>query len=131
MLAYRRTLLGINLQHAPMVQFRYVAINPESGDTDPQRSINGAQIWGMCLPDSCSEGLGRRTTLYAGLFASQAPLTDEQMLAEQAMLAMTTEEFWEQAARENGITDMETVEKARELAVKDLNEELSTANFQI
>jgi hypothetical protein len=71
------------------------------------------------------------TTYFADLFASQAPLTDEQMLAENAMLAMATKEFWEQAARENGITDMETVEKARELAVKDLNEELSTANFQI
>src|ERR1039457_426306 len=42
-------------------------------------------------------------------------------LAERAMLAMTTEEFWEQAARENGITDMEIVAEARKQALKDLN----------
>jgi hypothetical protein len=42
-------------------------------------------------------------------------------MAERAMLAMATEEFWEQAARENGVTGMETVTQARELAVKDLN----------
>jgi hypothetical protein len=60
----------------------------------------------LCLLDSCSEDLGRGTTYFADIFASQAPLTDEQMLAENAMLAMTTEEFWEQAARDNGITDM-------------------------
>ena len=38
---------------------------------------------------------------------------------------MATKEFWEQAARENGITDMATLEKVREQAVKDLNEEFS------
>jgi hypothetical protein len=61
----------------------------------------------------------------------QAPLTGEQMLAEQAMLAMTTEEFWEQAARDNGIADMTTVAEARGQAVKDVNEEFLTADFQI
>jgi hypothetical protein len=53
------------------------------------------------------------------------------MLAEQAMLAMTTEEFWEQAARDNGIADMTTVAEARGQAVKDVNEEFLTADFQI
>jgi len=86
---------------------------PESMDTDITRSQNQAEIWGMCLPDSCTEGYGRGTTLYADLFASHAPLTDEQMLAEAAIMAMTTKDFWEQAARENGITDMTAVEEVR------------------
>jgi hypothetical protein len=59
--AYRAALVHVVLQNAPVVQFRYVAINPESLDTDFQRSINGAEIWGMCLPDHCAEGLGRGT----------------------------------------------------------------------
>jgi hypothetical protein len=44
---------------------------------------------------------------------------------------MTTEDFWEQAARENGITDMTTVEEVRKRAVNDLNKEFAGANFQI
>jgi hypothetical protein len=114
-----------------VVRFRYVAVSETNADIDIRRSQNGAQIWGMCLPDSCAEGLGRGTTYFADLFASRAPLTDEQMLAENTMLAMTTEEFWEQAAQENRITDMATVEEARKRAVKDLNEEFFTADFQI
>jgi hypothetical protein len=47
------------------------------------------------------------------------------------MLAMATKEFWEQAARENGIADMAAVEEAREQAVKDLNQEFLTADYQI
>ena len=86
----------------------------------------------MCIkPNDCTEGYGRGTTFYADLFADQAPLTEEQTQAENAILAMTTEEFWEQAARENGITDMASVEEARKLAVEDLNDEFSTADFQI
>ena len=129
--AYRSTLLHVNLAHAPVVRFRYVGIVPESADTDPAHALDLAEVWGMCLPDSCSEGYGRGTTYFADLFADQAPLTDEQMLAENAMLAMTTEEFWEQAAKDNGITDMAAVAEAREQAVKDVNEEFLTANFQI
>jgi hypothetical protein len=52
------------------------------------------------------------------------------MLAENAMLAMTTEEFWEQAARENGITDMVAVAGARKRAMQDLDAEFLAANFQ-
>jgi hypothetical protein len=63
--------------------------------------------------------------------ALDTPLTDEQMLAENAMLAITTKEFWEQAALENGITDMTTVEEARKQAVNDLNKEFLSAEFQI
>jgi hypothetical protein len=63
--------------------------------------------------------------------AAQAPLTDEQMLAENAIMAMTTEAFWEQAARENGVTDMRSVAQARELALKDLNREFYMAEFSI
>jgi hypothetical protein len=114
-----------------LVRFRYVDLNPNSSDSDMTRSQNGAEIWGMCLPDYCSEGLGRGTTLYADLFADQAPLTDEQMLAENAIMAMTTEAFWEQAAQENGITDMRSLAQARELALKDLNREFYTAEFSI
>jgi hypothetical protein len=75
--------------------------------------------------------LGRGTTYKDDSFAAQAPLTDDQMPAESAMLAMATEGFWEQAARENTITDMATVSAARKRAIKDLNEELLTADFQI
>jgi hypothetical protein len=86
----------------------------------------------MCLPpNGCTEGYGRGTTYFADLFASQASLTDEQMLAENAMLAMATKEFWEQAARENGISDMTTVEEVRKRAVNDLNKEFLSAEFQI
>jgi hypothetical protein len=121
----------VNLAHAPVVRFRYVGIVPESADTDPAHALDLAEVWGMCLPDSCSEGYGRGTTYFADIFASQAPLTDEQMLAERVMLAMATKEFWEQAARENGIADMAAVEEAREQAVKDLNQEFLTADYQI
>jgi hypothetical protein len=52
----------------------------------------------MCLPtNDCAEGYGRGTTYFADIFASQASLTDERMLAESTMLARATEEFWEQA----------------------------------
>ena len=129
--AYRATLLRINLQHPPVVRFRYVGTDPESMDTDITRSQNQAEIWGMCLPDSCTEGYGRGTTLYADLFASHAPLTDEQMLAEAAIMAMTTKDFWEQAARENGITDMTAVEEVRKRAVNDLNLEFAMTDFRI
>ena len=132
MLAYRSTLLGIKLQHAPVVRFRYVGIDPVNGDIDSKHSLNLGEVWGMCLaPNSCTEGYGRGTTYYADLFAVQAPLTDEQMLAEDAIMAMTTEEFWGQAARENGITDMATVEEARKRAIFDLNGEFLDADFQI
>jgi hypothetical protein len=129
--AYRSTLLHVNLAHAPVVRFRYVGITPESADTDPAHALDLAEVWGMCLPDSCSEGYGRGTTYFADIFASQAPLTDEQMLAENAMLAMTTEEFWEQAAQQNGITDMATIAAARKRAVRDLDGEFLAADFQI
>jgi hypothetical protein len=117
-----------------VVRFRYVGINPihVNADMDPKHALDEAEVWGMCLPpNDCTGGYGRGTTYFADLFASRAPLTDEQMLAENTMLAMTTEEFWEQAAQENRITDMATVEEARKRAVKDLNEEFFTADFQI
>ena len=101
--AYRATLLRINLQHAPVVRFRYVGTDPESMDTDITRSQNQAD----------------------------APLTDEQMLAEAAIMAMTTKDFWEQAARENGITDMTAVEEVRKRAVNDLNLEFAMTDFRI
>jgi hypothetical protein len=129
-LAYRATLLAINLQHAPVLRFRYVGIDPVNADTDPQHSINQTEVWGMCLPVVCAGGLGRGTTYKDDLFAPQAPLTGEQMLAETAILAMTTEAFWEQAAQENGIADMAAVAAARKLAVRDLDEEFLLANFQ-
>ena len=53
------------------------------------------------------------------------------MLAEEAIMAMTTEDFWEQAARENGITDLTAVEEVRKRAVHDLNMEFAGANFRI
>jgi hypothetical protein len=53
------------------------------------------------------------------------------MLAEDAIMAMTTEDFWEQAARGNGITDMATVEEVRKRAVFDLNMEFAGTNFRI
>jgi hypothetical protein len=59
MLAYRSALLGIKLAHAPVVRFRYVAVSKTHADIDIRRSQNGAEIWGMCLPDSCFAGLGR------------------------------------------------------------------------
>jgi hypothetical protein len=124
----------INLQHAPVVRFRYVGIDPTHADADidPKHALDEAEVWGMCLPpNDCTVGLGRGTTLYADLFASQAPLTDEQMLAENAMLTMATKEFWEQAAQENGITDVATLGEMRRKAVNDLNAEFLTADFQI
>jgi len=39
-------------------------------------------------------------------------------MAERAMLAMATEEFWEQTVRENEVTDMESIEEMRRKAVK-------------
>lgn len=93
LLAYITVLMNINLQHAPVVRFRYVGVDPVNADTDPGHSINLTEVWGMCFPAVCAGGLGRGTTYKADLFASQAPLTDEQMLAEKAILAMMTDEF--------------------------------------
>jgi hypothetical protein len=53
------------------------------------------------------------------------------MLAENAILAMATKEFWEQAARENGITDMTSVEEVRKRAVHDLDMELCMTDFRV
>ncbi len=97
LLAYVNVLLNIDLNHAPVVRFRYVGIDPDSADIDTAHSINLTEVWGMCLPDSCTGGLGRGTTYFDDIFADQAPLTDEQMQAETAIMAMTTKEFWEQA----------------------------------
>ena len=44
---------------------------------------------------------------------------------------MTTEEFWEQAAQENGISDSATLALARRKAIRELNDEFLTADFQI
>lgn len=131
LIAYITVLMNIDLHHAPVVRFRWVGLDPNNADTDVVHSINQTQVWGMCLPTACAGGLGRGTTYTADLFAAQAPLTDEQMLAENAILAMTTEEFWEQAAKENGITDIATIEEAHQRALQDLNEEFSTANFEV
>jgi hypothetical protein len=131
LLAYVNVLLNIDLNHAPVVRFRWVGVDPDSADTDPAHSINLTEVWGMCLPENCTGGLGRGTTYFDDIFANQASLTGEQMLAENAMLSMATEEFWEQAALENGITDMISVEEARKLAINDLNAEFLTADFQI
>jgi len=95
MLAYRETLLRINLQHAPVVRFRWVGIDPSNADVEPQHSINLTEVWGMSIAAVCAEGLGQGTTYKGDLFASQAPLTGEQMLAENAIMMMTTEAFWE------------------------------------
>jgi hypothetical protein len=46
-------------------------------------------------------------------------------------MAMTTKDFWEQAARENGITDMTAVEEVRKRAVNDLNLEFAMTDFRI
>jgi hypothetical protein len=131
LLAYLNVLANVNLQHAPVVRFRYVGIDPGSADTDAAHSINLTEVWGMCLPAVCDGGLGRGTTYKDDLFAAQAPLTDQQMLAEAAIMAMTTEAFWEQAARENGIIDIRSVAQARELALKEVNREFYRAEFSI
>jgi hypothetical protein len=131
LLDYITVLMNINLQHAPVVRFRYVGIDPGSADTDAAHSINLTEVWGMCIPAVCAGGLGRGTTYKDDLFATQAPLTDDQMLAENAIMAMTTEAFWEQAARENGISDSATVAVAWRKAIRDLNDEFLTADFQM
>jgi hypothetical protein len=53
------------------------------------------------------------------------------MLAEEAIMAMTTEAFWEQAAQDNGITDIGSIGEAHRRTVQDLNAELFTANFVV
>ena len=65
MLAYRTTLLRINLQHAPVVRFWYVGIDPThvSADIDYARVLDDAEVWGIRLPpNDCTEGYGRGTT---------------------------------------------------------------------
>jgi hypothetical protein len=84
----------------------------------------------MCLPENCAGGLGRGTTYFDDILTNQAP-HGGQMLAENAIMAMTTEAFWEQAARENGVTDMVTVAAAWKKVVSDLNDEFLKADFQM
>jgi hypothetical protein len=74
----------------------------------------------MCPPQACTGGLMFGTTYFANRFAKDPPLTEEQIAAEKAMLAMTTKEFWSQIARENGVTDLEAVDHVRRLTLTDL-----------
>lgn len=122
---------AIVLAHAPIVRIRYMAIDPSNADTDLGHAFNQAEIIGMCLPASCPDSLTDihwGTTLYADLFAADAPLNAMQQEAERAMLAMTTEAFWEQAARDNGITDLTSIRTAHDQAVRDLDGELILAH---
>ena len=73
MLAYRATLLRINLQHALVVHFRWVGIDPVNGDIDATRAIDLAEVCGMCLPDNCTGGLGRGTTYFRGHLRRPGP----------------------------------------------------------
>ena len=57
------------------------------------------------------------------LLRRDPPLNAGQLQAEQAILTMTTYEFWEQ---DNGITDMAAVRN-----IEDLNAEFSAANFHM
>jgi hypothetical protein len=81
----------------------------------------------MCLADSCAKqdlactALSRRQ-----LLRRDPPLNAGQLQAEQAILTMTTYEFWEQ---DSGITDMAAVRNMRERTIEDLNAEFSAANF--
>ncbi len=45
MLPYRAALHGINLQHAPVVRFRYVGIDPDSVDTDTRLTLAVAMLY--------------------------------------------------------------------------------------
>jgi hypothetical protein len=51
-LAYRATLLGIKLVHAPVVRFRYEAVSETNADIDITRSQNEAEIWGTTTKGS-------------------------------------------------------------------------------
>jgi hypothetical protein len=73
LLAYITVLMNINLQHAPVVRFRYVGIDPVNADTDPTHSINLTEVWGMCLPAACAGGLCRGHHLQGRSFRTPGP----------------------------------------------------------
>ena len=71
-----------------MVQFRYIHIEFQNNyDQD------GTEIMGIVSPRLLLRGPGPGHHLLRRHIRRPGPLTDEQMLAEQAMLAMATEEF--------------------------------------
>jgi hypothetical protein len=89
------------------------------------------EISGICLPQTCEDGMMWGTTYKVDLFAKEPPLTGDQMTAEKAMRVMASSAFWAEAARENGITDLSTVETMRKKALVDLELTLGDANYEI
>ncbi len=127
--AYLETSKQVVLRHAPVIQIRYIHFDLIDGNGAPDLLENRMEVFGICLADHCKEGLRYNATYAADLFATNPPLSDEQLAAEKAMLAMTTREFWEEAARENHVTDYDAVDEMRRSALLDLQITVQDIHF--
>ena len=77
------------------------------------------KITGMCPSGKdgfTSRCMGYEITYAADIFAANPPLGPEQQDAEDALLKTATLEFWEKAARDNGISDLKSVDTMHERA---------------
>jgi hypothetical protein len=128
--AYRAASAVVVLTHAPVVRIKYIHFSEDNGYRDASHSEGGMEISGICLPQTCEDGLMWGTTYKDDLFAKEPPLTSDQTTAE-AMRVMASSAFWAKAARENGITDLSTVETMSKKALVDLELTLGDANYEI
>jgi len=136
--AFKSATYTIHLDHAPIVRFRYVGF-PVYFPSDPddpvvaksQRREEGfMKLTGMCdlgddtsLVNVCSgpdDALMYSTSYVADIFAQNPPLNERQMHAEEAILKTATVQFWEDAARQNGVTNLHAVDQAHDRAEKAL-----------
>lgn len=93
----------IRVPDAPVIGFRTQQIDflPSDYYGHPPMLFTG-----MCLVSECEPGdFMFGTSKYGDLFSKVPPLTEHQENAVNALLNVTSNEFWVRTAHENGITD--------------------------
>jgi hypothetical protein len=127
--AYRRASLGITIPDAPQVRFRYIYVSSGGSDDDPdlarmrQWDTGGMRLIGMCRTASlCKEEDLMPWTSWAGdIWASNPPLSVEQENAEFVMLRTATWDYWQAAAKANGLKPTPELENELKSAQHDLD----------
>lgn len=141
---YRAMTHRIHLNHAPEVRYRYFGKRREAGGSrDPEEfpypseqiiDISGACLVvpakkgdPVCLPEPYYDPDLRFfvTTTWHDLYDTVPVISPVQEAVERETMSMASLAFWETAARENGVTDMQAVDAMHDYAVKNLVYEMT------
>lgn len=150
--AYRAMTHHIHLYHAPVVRYRYFgkrrgadfSNNSANGIShDPEEfpypseqiiDISGACLVvpatkgdPVCLPEPYYDPDLRFfvTTTWHDLYDTVPVISPVQEAVERETISIASLAFWETAARENGVTDMQAVDAMHDYAVKNLVYEMT------